>query len=217
MKTNAITRTLAWPFITVFNILRAIKNHTLRILFYIFSPYQVIKKESFTFLLWVAVVIVIGQFGIILSLLVNYTAGLEKNIFTHLSNGTFYIFSISILGIALYDGFTQYLQSNKTTFFKRYQIGSWILAFILVIFMSAEYAIIIFKGNLPTFVFSKTDGYIQVIFYCLSIALSIYIFAVKNLDKHETDFFHLADNKDVKDLKYNANKLNDTIEGGIEI
>lgn len=217
MKNNACARILAWPFTTVLNILKAFKYHTLRILFYIFSPYLVIKKESFTFLLWVAVVIVIGQFGFILSLLVNYTNGLEKNISTNLTNGNFYIFSISILGIALYDGFTQYLNSNKTTFFKRYQIGSWILAFILVIFMSAEYAIIIFKGNLPAFIYTKTDGYIQIIFYFLSIALSVYIFAVKNLDKHEMDFFHLADNKNVKDLQHNASKLNDTIEGGIEI
>ncbi len=217
MKSKSFLGMLAWPFIFIVNFLRDIKRFTLRILFYVFSPYQVIKKESFTFLLWVAVVIVIGQFGIILSLLVNYNIGLEKNIFTNLVNGNFYIFSISILGIALYDGFTQYLNSNETTLFKRYQIGSWILAFILVIFMSAEYAITIFKGNLTSHVYSKTDGYIQIIFYLLSIALSIYIFAVKNLDKHEMDFFHLADNKNVNKLKVNASNIDNVIEGGIEI
>jgi hypothetical protein len=217
MSFKKITKTLAWPFLSVYNFFKTALNLILKSLFYVFSPYQVIKKESFTFLLWVAVVIVIGQFGIILSLLVNYSIGFEKNIFTNLTNGNFYIFSISILGIALYDGFTQYLNSNETTLFKRYQIGSWIFAFILVIFMSAEYAITIFKGTIPFYTHSKIDGYIQILFYFLSIALSIYIFAVKNLDKHELDFFHLADNQDVNELKLNASNLEETIEGGIEI
>lgn len=202
-----------------FSFFRAIKDFFVGIIKAILGPYLVIKKESFTFMLWVAVVIIIGQFGIIVSMLVNYHIGLSKNIFNHLHAGTFYIFSISILGIAIYDGFVQYLNSNETTLFKKYQIGSWVVAFILVIFMSALYAITSYKTQLepPYNTYTLADGYIQVLFYALSIALSIYIFAVKHLDIHKDDFFHLADDKNVKDLKFNANNIDNTIDGGIEI
>lgn len=216
MAPNRNKRLLFRPFTALIDIIKGINSFLVNMIKVIFGPYVVIAKEKFSFMLWVAAVIVIGQFGIILSLLVNYNIGLERNIFMNLSTGNFYVFSISILGIAIYDGFVQYLNSNEATLFKRYQIGSWVIAFILVIFMSALYAIIVYKSNLG-YTFSQTDGYMQIVFYMLSIALSIYIFSVKHLDTHKDDFYHLADDRYVKELKLSANNIDDTIEGGIEI
>lgn len=210
-------RSLFRPFTALINTIQGVTSFLVNLIKVIFGPYVVLRKEKFSFMLWVAAVIIIGQFGIILSLLVNYNIGLEKNIFINLSTGNFYVFSISILGIAIYDGFVQYLNSNETTLFKRYQIGSWVIAFIMVIFMSALYAIIVYKSNQYQYTFTRTDGHIQIVFYILSIALSIYIFSVKHLDTHKYDFYHLADDRHVKELKLSANNIDDTIEGGIEI
>jgi len=217
MPSKKLIRYIFWPVLTLFSFLNAIKNFILKIIFIILGPYSVIKKETFTFMLWVAVVVVIGQFGIILSLLINYNIGFEKNIYNNLYNGNFYIFSISLLGISIYDGFVQYLNSNETTLFKKYQIGSWVIAFILVIFMSALYAITAYKDAQFSYSFTQIDAYMEIIFYVLSIALSVYIFAVKHLDTHKDDFYHLADDKDVKNLQFSADNIDDTIEGGIEI
>ncbi len=192
----------------------------------IFKPFTVLKRDNMkvSFILWIVFVILIGQIGIIASIIANWqTLGVSAIILNY-KFGNLYIFTVACLSFGIYDYFNEYYLKRELRF-RGIKIVTAAIALCLIFLV-----LIIFSSNhLPL---NSTVSQIakqwdwlgltwQIILYCSAIIFSAYMFCVNKLDLfseqyNDLDDFIYQENENIKALEEKVLDI-PTEDGGIEL
>ena len=192
----------------------------------IFKPFTVLKKKNMkvSFILWIVFVILIGQIGIIASIISNWhTLGFNAIILNY-KFGNLYIFTVACLSFGIYDYFNEYYLKRELRF-RGIKIVTAAIALCLIFLV-----LIIFSSNhLPL---NSTISQIarqwdwigvtwQIILYSSAIIFSAYMFCINKLDLFSEQYSDLDDfiyqeNENIKALEEKVLEI-PTEDGGIEL
>jgi hypothetical protein len=192
----------------------------------IFKPFSVLKKKNMkvSFILWLVFVIIIGQIGIIASIISNWhTLGFNAIILNY-KFGNLYVFTVACLSFGIYDYFNEYYLKRELRF-RGIKIVTAAIALCLIFLV-----LIIFSSNhLPL---NSTVSQIarqwdwlgvtwQIILYSSAVILSVYMFCVNKLDLFSDEYSDLDDfiyleNENIKALEEKVLDIA-TEDGGIEL
>ena len=177
-----------------------------------------------SFILWIVFVILIGQIGIIASVITNWhTLGLSAIILNY-KFGNLYIFTVACLSFGVYDYFNEYYLKRDLRF-RGIKIVTAAIALCLIFLV-----LIIFSSNhLPL---NSTVSQIagqwdwvsvtwQIILYSVAIIFSAYMFCVNKLDLfsdqyNDLDDFIYQENENIKALEEKVLDM-PAEDGGIEL
>ncbi len=192
----------------------------------IFKPFTVLKRDNMkvSFILWIVFVILIGQIGIIASIIANWqTLGVNAIILNY-KFGNLYIFTVACLSFGIYDYFNEYYLKRELRF-RGIKIVTAAIALCLIFLV-----LIIFSSNhLPLHStvsqIAKQWDWVglawQIILYCSAIIFSAYMFCVNKLDLFSEQYSDLDDfiyqeNENIKALEEKVLDM-PTEDGGIEL
>lgn len=174
-------------------------------LFQIFKPFKIIPKITPIFVIYLTTNIMAGQLGIIISFLIyslRYQLSINQILAINMSSSSLYTFSIALLASSMAPVFIEYLFPAEVKF-KVYKITSIV---IMIFFLMLPITILssfnfydLAKIEQVSNAGTKID-YIQLIFYLLSIILSIYLFCVNYLI-YDFDSYSDLDDSNVFKLK----------------
>lgn len=187
----------------------------------IFKPFRMIRQIYPVFLLFLISNLIIGQIGILASIVLgaNETALSIKELFSiNLVAGNLYTFSIALIATSFNQYFIDFLV-EEDVLFKKYKIILSVLSFAIIIFMTLFFSVHqlhtlennISGQNDEIKKFLKFD-YLQLIFYITAIILSTYMFCV-NFLKLDPDSYIEFDDQNILKLKKSVNEANKDSQG----
>lgn len=137
-------------------------------------PLEIFERESYSFAIWL-ILILVGSLAGLISLL-----GSKNPLTLFMLSGSFYITIISLTSTFIYDiaiGFLDMHRNNdKTDGTFPLQIGLLVI-FVVMIFISA----ILFKNIIQTSPTTTIINYNQVYFYIGTILIGVYAYSINRL------------------------------------
>lgn len=176
------------------------------------KPFKIIPVIKPVFFIYLVTGIVVGQIGILFTLVKDYRL-FVNSLVTNLSSGNFYTFSIALLASSIAPLFIEYISEEEIKF-KIYKIIS-LVCVIFFLMLPMTY----FFSSLNTIKDSFTGNPIveqldiaQLTFYSFSIILSIYIFCITYL-KYDPESYSELDDSNVMKLKLSVKNTNSDSKG----
>lgn len=162
------------------------------------KPFNIIYQIKPKFLIFLVINIFIGQLGIIMTFFVYSYAQIPMTQFfvTNLISNNFYIFSIALLASSIAPFITDIIYQEKVDF-KVFKAMITLVAAVVLVLM-------IILSSLNSYDLIKTKQmsdyntnlvFLQLIFYAVSIFLSIYFLCVSNLSIDPKAYSDFEDSK----------------------
>lgn len=143
-------------------------------------PFHYLKLEKNRSCLWVVFTILIGLLGIVMNIIAHLSpeCGLFSSIKQEFAVNSFYTFSI-VLITSSFGSFFMQLEKNKMLLFT--EVKTW----LMIVF-----GFIVFTGAILSMITNKIPhcNYVQLVYFALSIILSLYTFCVTNMEEY-SDYF----------------------------
>ena len=166
----------------------------------ILQPFSVLGKKKALTAGWIICVIIFGQAGIVISLLVQ---GIKEGAVTNWVLGNYYTFAIALLGSGLFDFFKEYY-CEKDIRFRSLKLVTVLLAVLLMLVMASMVAV------------QQISSMKQLWLYLLSVILGLYTFSIGLLKDDYDDYQHLDDQR-TKDLGKRAERAPAQDDRGVSL
>ncbi|MFD1135612.1 hypothetical protein [Paenibacillus urinalis] len=164
-----------------------IKRFWMKVLF----PFSVIREISTVFILWILFTVVLGQAGIIFSIVsgVYSETGFYKSLIENLNAGNLYTVGIALCSTYVSQILIEIILSKEIKYKGYKLLSTGILIFFMVV-MAVLYSLVFSNSQKvpPVTVAQHLDYWIQSIFYIISLILSAYIFCVGYLHLKPTEY-----------------------------
>lgn len=159
-------------------------------------------------LVWLILIPIFGQLGIIITILKNPKIAFIENI----TSGNFYTFSIALLASSVLTLAIQLMNdygTDSNSSFKTFKIGSIIVTFLIIVIM------VIGFSTLEDF--SIWGTIVQLFFYICSIIMSVYFLCVEYIQKDDGDNFKELADQSLNSLYHKTQKTPDSDKRGIDV
>ncbi|MBR5907051.1 MAG: hypothetical protein IKZ50_01495 [Bacteroidales bacterium] len=168
-----------------------------RLVGYFLKPLLVVKKNRTPFILWVLSTLIAGNFGLVFNIIIRGNVnGLSiwESLSQDLRLGSLFLFSIVLLSSSFGSVLTNFISKNDRDFFKPKVI--WLGVSVIVwILCGVEYASYM-SAQLPPFTSNNCLNVWQLLFFVLSIILSIYAYCLVVMEAKDPDFASISDDYD---------------------
>lgn len=162
---------------------------------YLFKPFIVIKKKRTAFTLWVLSTIIAGNFGLVFNIIIRGNMnGLppSASLNEDLKVGSLFLFSIVLLASSFGSVLIDFVSKNDKEFTKPKVI--WLfLTVVIWLLCGVEYASFM-SSQLPPIKNNASSNVWQVIFFIVSVVLSIYAYCLVIMEAKDPDFKSISDN-----------------------
>lgn len=162
---------------------------------YFKKPFLVVKKKRTAFTLWVLSTLIAGNFGLVFNIIIRGNMnGLSPldSLNQDLKVGSLFLFSIVLLASSFGSVLIDFVSKNDKDFTKPKVI--WLcLTVIIWILCGVEYASYM-SAQLPPIKSSNSVNVWQLIFFVVSIVLSIYAYCLVVMEAKDPDFASISDN-----------------------
>lgn len=162
---------------------------------YLKKPFLIVKKKKTAFTLWVLSTLIAGNFGLVFNIIIrsnmNGLSALESfNL--DLKVGSLFLFSIVLLASSFGSVLIDFVSKNDRDFTKPKVI--WLCITVIIwILCGVEYASYM-SSQLPPIRNDNTVNVWQIIFFVVSIVLSIYAYCLVVMEAKDPDFASISDN-----------------------
>lgn len=187
----------------------------------IIKPFKIIKQIKPVFLLFIIMSIIIGQIGIIGSIILGATEtilSMRELLIINLDAGNLYTFSIALIATSFNQYFIDFLIEEEVLF-KKYKIILAVFSIALIIFMTLFYSVHQLHSlenslNKTDTAFQKSLSldWPQIVFYIICIILSTYMFCV-NFLKLDPESYIEIDDQNLLKLKISTKKVGTDSQG----
>ncbi|MGE6370831.1 hypothetical protein ACQKDB_17105 [Planococcus kocurii] len=174
----------------------------------VLKPITIIPTIRGDIFIWIVLIFIFGQFGIIASVFSKFE-NIKIEFIRNIEAGNFYTFSIALLASAILPFAKGFVDSNEVKF-KQYKMFSILAAFLLILIMSFKFTAL--SGQEIT----ALERYFQIFLYTVSLFVSLYFLCVDNLEKDYSNFKDLDDTA-TKELKEKSSNKSGTDERGVKI
>ncbi|MFK8794734.1 hypothetical protein [Planococcus plakortidis] len=174
----------------------------------LFKPFKIIPKIQGQMLVWLVLIPIFGQLGIISTIIKNPKIASVENI----TSGNFYTFSIALLASSVLTLAIQLMNdydSDSDSSFNTFKIGSIIVAFLIIVIM------VIGFSTLESF--SIWGTIVQLFLYFCSIIMSVYFLCVEYIQKDEDDNYKDLADAAINSLFHKTKKTPDSDGRGIDV
>jgi uncharacterized membrane protein YhaH (DUF805 family) len=154
-------------------------------------------------LVWLVLIPIFGQLGIIATIIKNPIDSFIENI----TAGNFYTFSIALLASSILTLAIQLMNDSDSTF-KTFKVGSIVFAFLIIVIMVIKFVLLDS--------FSIKEVIIQIILYCISLIMSVYFLCVEYIQKDYSNYKDL-DDAAINSLFHKTKNTPDSDGRGIEV
>lgn len=162
---------------------------------YLFKPFIVVKKKKTAFTLWVLSTIIAGNFGLVFNIIIRGNMnGLSpmNSINEDLKVGSLFLFSIVLLASSFGSVLIDFVSKNDKDFTKPKVIWLFITVIIWIL-CGVEYASYM-SSQLPPIKNINSSNIWQLIFFVISIVLSVYAYCLVVMEAKDPDFLSISDN-----------------------
>ena len=162
---------------------------------YLFKPFIVVKKKKTAFTLWVLSTIIAGNFGLVFNIIIRGNMnGLSpmNSINEELKVGSLFLFSIVLLASSFGSVLIDFVSKNDKDFTKPKVIWLFITVIIWIL-CGVEYASYM-SSQLPPIKNINSSNIWQLIFFVISIVLSVYAYCLVVMEAKDPDFLSISDN-----------------------
>ena len=162
---------------------------------YLFKPFIVVKKKKTAFTLWVLSTIIAGNFGLVFNIIIRGNMNglsLMNSINEDLKVGSLFLFSIVLLASSFGSVLIDFVSKNDKDFTKPKVIWLFITVIIWIL-CGVEYASYM-SSQLPPIKNINSSNIWQLIFFVISIVLSVYAYCLVVMEAKDPDFLSISDN-----------------------
>ena len=162
---------------------------------YLQKPFLVVKKKRTAFTLWVLSTLIAGNFGLVFNIIIRSNMnGLSPldSLNQDLKVGSLFLFSIVLLASSFGSVLIDFVSKNDKDFTKPKVI--WLCVTVIIwILCGVEYASYM-SAQLPPIKSNNSMNVWQLIFFVVSIVLSIYAYCLVIMEAKDPDFASISDN-----------------------
>ena len=162
---------------------------------YLKKPFLVVKKKRTAFTLWVLSTLIAGNFGLVFNIIIRSNMnGLSAwdSLGLDLKVGSLFLFSIVLLASSFGSVLIDFVTKNDRDFTKPKVI--WLSVTVIIwILCGVEYASYM-SAQLPPIKSNNSVNVWQIIFFVVSIVLSIYAYCLVVMEAKDPDFASISDN-----------------------
>lgn len=162
---------------------------------YLKKPFLVVKKKRTAFTLWVLSTLIAGNFGLVFNIIIRGNMnGLSPldSLNQDLKVGSLFLFSIVLLASSFGSVLIDFVTKNDKDFTKPKVI--WLCVTVIIwILCGVEYASYM-SAQLPPIKSNNSVNVWQIIFFIISIVLSIYAYCLVVMEAKDPDFASISDN-----------------------
>ena len=162
---------------------------------YLKKPFLVIKKKRTAFTLWVLSTLIAGNFGLVFNIIIrgnmNGLSALDS-LNQDLKVGSLFLFSIVLLASSFGSVLIDFVSKNDKDFTRPKVI--WLCITVIIwILCGVEYASYM-SAQLPPIKSDNSVNVWQLVFFVVSIILSIYAYCLVVMEAKDPDFAAISDN-----------------------
>ncbi|MFH1216666.1 MAG: hypothetical protein V1706_09215 [Pseudomonadota bacterium] len=175
---------------------------------HLIKPFKIIRKYKSIFFIWILYILIVGNLGSIFSIFFSETSS-QETLMHLMTNGSFFLFSITLLAASLSDFFIEFITCKENIKFKTIKITATSLSVIIILFLAG-----FFTHQINISIKNKCESNIetQILFTAISVILAIYIFCVNHLYLDYDEYQDIEDKK-IDDLDKRSKKVKDDGHG----